>query len=262
MDYPEKIFANSENTFSIEMLDSQQSPLSVDNDMEVKLVSSDPSIITTPDTVKVTKGNYYATFNVQSKNGGIAELSVLGNGLPLTKYTISVITLTPIINIVGNDYVNRNTNYEATATISYNNVPLPGVDVSWNVQGGQIQSKDSVTDSNGNAKISLVVQDPNKMTIQVSAQGGIYGSGSASKDVNVNTPLEGTTQTSDSQTGGESMMNVFGINPLFIIIPVAAGVGGFFVLKKKNMLDGISEKITFIEKFSEIKEKISELRER
>ena len=262
MDYPEKIFANSENTFSIEMLDSQQSPLSVDNDMEVKLVSSDPSIITTPDTVKVTKGNYYATFNVQSKNGGIAELSVLGNGLPLTKYTISVITLTPIINIVGNDYVNRNTNYEATATISYNNVPLPGVDVSWNVQGGQIQSKDSVTDSNGNAKISLVVQDPNKMTIQVSAQGGIYGSGSASKDVNVNTPLEGTTQTSDSQTGGESMMNVLGINPLFIIIPVAAGVGGFFVLKKKNMLDGISEKITFIEKFSEIKEKISELRER
>jgi hypothetical protein len=114
-----------------------------------------------------------------------------------------------------------------------------------------------VTDSNGKAKISLIVQDPNNMTIQIGAQGGIYGSGSASKDVTVKQPLQGT---SNAQTGAGSM-NVLGVNPLFIIIPVAAGVGGLFVLKKKNMLDGISEKISFLEKFSGITERFSRSKE-
>ena len=86
---------------------------------------------------------------------------------------------------------------------------------------------------------------------------------SASKDVSVNQPLASSSGgATGTQPGAGSQLSVLGINPLFIIIPVAAGAGGFFFLKKKNMLEGISEKISFAERFSEIKERIPGLKER
>ncbi|OLE41130.1 MAG: hypothetical protein AUG16_00995 [Thaumarchaeota archaeon 13_1_20CM_2_39_20] len=263
MDYPQKILANMEDTFSIELLDSQQLPFTTLGDMEVKIVSSDPSVMVTPDTVTVKGGTYYSTFVVQPKSAGTTELSVLDNELPLAKYTVSVVSLSPAIGIVSNDYTNPNASLEATATVHYHDKPLSGVSVEWNVNGAQIQSKETITDENGNAKISLIAQDPTKITIQVTAQGGIYGIASASKDVNVNQPLVSSSGgASAAQSGSGSQLSVLGINPLFIIIPVAAGAGGFFFLKKKNMLEGISEKISFAERFSEIKERIPGLKER
>ena len=263
MDYPQKILANMEDTFSIELLDSQKLPFTTLGDMEVKIVSSDPSVMVTPDTVTVKGGTYYSTFVVQPKSAGTTELSVLDNELPLAKYTVSVVSLSPAISIVSNDYTNPNTILEATAAVHYHDKPLSGVSVEWNVSGAQVQSKETMTDENGNAKISLIAQDPTKITIQVTAQGGIYGIASASKDVTVNQPLTGSTGVaSGTQPGSGSQLSVLGINPLFIIIPVAAGAGGFFFLKKKNMLEGISEKISFAERFSEIKERIPGLKER
>ena len=263
MDYPQKILANMEDTFSIELLDSQKLPFTTLGDMDVKIVSSDPSVMVTPDTVTVKGGTYYSTFVVQPKNAGTTELSVLDNELPLAKYTVSVVSLSPAISIVSNDYTNPNTILEATAAVHYHDKPLSGVSVEWNVSGAQIQSKETITDENGNAKISLIAQDPTKITIQVTAQGGIYGMASASKDVSVNQPLASSSGgATGTQPGAGSQLNVLGINPLFIIIPVAAGAGGFFFLKKKNMLEGISEKVNFAERFSEIKERIPGLKER
>src|SRR5438445_9801990 len=263
MDYPQKILANMEDTFSIELLDSQKLPFTTLGDMEVKIVSSDPSVMVTPDTVTVKGGTYYSTFVVQPKSAGTTELSVLDNELPLAKYTVSVVSLSPAISINSNDYVNPSASLEATATVHYHDKPLSGVSVEWSVNGAQIQSKETITDENGNAKISLIAQDPTKITIQVTAQGGIYGIASASKDVNVNQPLVSSSGgASAAQSGSGSQLSVLGINPLFIIIPVAAGAGGFFFLKKKNMLEGISEKVNFAERFSEIKERIPGLKER
>ena len=57
------------------------------------------------------------------------------------------------------------------------------------------------------------------------------------------------------------MFNVMGINILYIIIPVAVE-RSLLILKKKNMLDGIIEKLNFVEKISKIKEKLSKIREK
>src|SRR3989442_4421194 len=72
--------------------------------MEVKIVSSDSSVMVTPDTVTVKGRTYYSTFVVQPKNAGTTELSVLDNELPLAKYTVSVVSLSPAVSIVSNDY--------------------------------------------------------------------------------------------------------------------------------------------------------------
>ena len=48
---------------------------------------------------------------------------------------------------------------------------------------------------------------------------------------------------------------------IYIIIPVAIGVG-LFILKRTERLDTITEKLGIGEKFEEIKEKISGIRNR
>src|SRR5579872_703804 len=56
-DYPEKIIAGLQNTFSIELLDSQQVPAYSDHDITIKLVSSDPTVIEMPDSVTINSGS-------------------------------------------------------------------------------------------------------------------------------------------------------------------------------------------------------------
>ncbi|HWY34485.1 MAG TPA: hypothetical protein VNX68_07550 [Nitrosopumilaceae archaeon] len=50
---------------------------------------------------------------------------------------------------------------------------------------------------------------------------------------------------------------------MLVVIPVAAAAaGGIIILKKKNMLDGITEKISIMERISGIKDRITQLREK
>jgi hypothetical protein len=52
-----------------------------------------------------------------------------------------------------------------------------------------------------------------------------------------------------------------GISPILFVIP-GAGAAAFVVLKKKNMLEGISERIGVADKISTMKDKLSELKQR
>jgi hypothetical protein len=226
--------------------------------MDLKLVSSNPSILDVSNSVTIKKGDYYSLFDVTSKNAGTTELSVLSNELPLAKFDIDVTSLTPDIIIDSTDHVDPNITFDSTLTAQYQNSPLSGLKVDWSVKGAKIQSMDSITDKDGKAKISLLSQDPNTVTIQASVAGGIFSETTVSKDIAVNPPLIQGPSTASTNTNSFSIM---GINPLFIIIPGAAAASGI-ILKKKNMLDGMSEKMNLGEKFLEIKERISGMREK
>lgn len=258
--YPEKILSNLKNTFSIQILDSNQNPVFANQDTQFKLVSSDPTILTVPENVVIKKGNYYSLFSVEAERTGMTELTVLSSDLPLSKFPISVTSLTPSVSLSSTDFINPNTNFDATVTAQYNGAPLSGLKVDWNVQGATTQNMESITNNDGHAIISLVSSDPSKVTIQATVSGGIYGVVAANKDVTVNPPL--TPQSgSTSSAGTTGGFSIAGLNPLFIVIPVAVAVGGV-VLKKKNMLDGISEKIGIMEKFTEVKERLTQSREK
>jgi hypothetical protein len=130
------------------------------------------------------------------------------------------------------------------------------MNIVWEVQGAEIENMISTTDANGNAIISLLAKDPNKIDVKATVSSNGFTTSTASKQINILQPLNGETK-SDQGTVNTTM------NPLFIVIPVAvAAAGGIFFLKKKNMLEGITEKISLAEKFSDVKEKITQLRER
>ena len=163
----------------------------------------------------------------------------------------------PQITINSQDYVNPNTVFDLSITVQQLGSPLSGMNVEWNIQGAEIQSMDSITDEAGIARISLLSQDPTKIDVQASVSGEMFSLSTVSKQINVNQPLDGGTNTSN-----KPMFGLTGLTPIFIIIPVAAAAAGIVFLKKKNMLNGLSEKIRVIERINEVKQRISHLREK
>ena len=143
----------------------------------------------------------------------------------------------------------------AEITTSYKELPLKGLSVNWKVDGAQIKSMDTVTNDEGKAKITLVSDSPGTIHIDASVLGGEYQLTHATKDVTVNAPL-----TASSSAPTQNNVSLFGINPLFLVIPIVAGVGILF-FKKKEMFENISEKINLQERFSELKERMAERRQ-
>lgn len=264
LDFPDTMTSNTLNAFSIELLDAQKLPVYADHDISVKLVSNDPLIIDFPD-VSIKKGTYYTTFNATVKKSGSAEIAVLSENIPLSKFNISVISFKPDISIQSPDFSEANHPLVATVSATYEQKPLQGLKVEWTASGATIQNMDSITDSNGNAKITLVWANPGSGHIVATVSGGSYESTVVTKDVQVNAPLTPVIPSEQSenksQNQSQGAFTVMGINPLLFAIPVAAGIG-VFVFKKKELVGGFMEKIGLVDKISEIKEKIMELRRR
>ncbi len=256
--YPDQITSNNSLLFSIELLDDKQLPILADKDINIKLVSSDPTILSVPDNVQIKQGSYYATFDANAKAGGTAEVAVLANELPLSKFDVTITSFTPVVTINSNDYADNNSPIAATATATYNNLPLVGLHVDWLITGGTIQNKDSVTDKDGKATLSLITNDPNTVTIQAKVGGGPYQIVTASKQVHINAPLVPAASSGQStQNSGQSNgFSIMGLSPILFVIPGAAAAA-FVVLKKKNMLEGISERINIADKFAGIRGKMS-----
>lgn len=257
MDYPDNIIAGIKSTFSIEMLDEQQIPRYANHDITVKLVSSNPSVIEVPDAVKITKGSYFTTFDIIAKNDGTSEIAVLADEIPLSKFDIGVTSIVPEVSIQSADYGESGVPLSAEITASYKQLPLKGLTVDWKVDGAKIQSMDSITNADGKAKITLEADSPGKIHIDVAVLGGEYKLTHSVKDVTVNAPL--VAGSSESTTTSQNNASTFGINPLFLFIPIVAGVG-ILLFKKKEMFENISTKINLLERFSELKERMTERR--
>ncbi len=255
LDHPDKILSNVKNSFSIELLDSQDLPIITDHDIELKLVSNDPSILNVPDSITIKKGSYYSVFDVEAKNSGTAEISVLTSELPLSKFDIEVTSLVPVLSITSTDFINPNTNFDASVTAQYNGAPLNSMKIEWSVVGANIQRMDSVTNSDGKATISLVSVDPSKIDIKATVSGGTYELTSAEKTITVNQPLVPAGQSTPISNPLQNALA--GFNPILIILPIVAAVTGIVLTRN---IGGLGEKIGFLEKFSEIKEKISSIR--
>ncbi len=259
--YPNQIFSNNTLLFSIELLDDKQLPILADKDINLKLVSSDPAILTVPDIVQIKKGSYYATFDADARTGGTAQMAVLADELPLSKLDVTVTSFTPVLTIASNDYADNNSPLAVTVAATYNNLPVAGLYVDWQVTGATIQAKDSMTDKDGKATLSLLTDNPNRVTIQASAGGGPYQTVSASKQVSINSPLLPATQSPSAQGNTQpNGFSILGFSPILFVIPGVAAAA-FVVLKKKNMLEGISERINISERFSEMIGRVSRSQE-
>ena len=255
-DYPEKITAGLQSMFAIELLDGQQIPTYSDHDIVIKLVSSDPTVIEMPDSVKINSGSYFTTFNVHANNEGTSEIALLANEIPLSKFNVNVISITPDVNIQSSDFGESGVPMSSEITATYKQVPLKGLKVDWKVDGATIQNMDSAIDSNGNAKLTFIANNPGQVHISASVSGGLYAVATSSKDVTINAPLA----SSISENAKNNLPLLGGIDPLMLVIPVVVGIG-ILIFKKREMFEEMSEKFNLSEMIAEIKEKVSHVRE-
>ncbi len=251
MDFPDTIISNTPNAFSIELLDGQKLPVYADHDIDAKLISSDPSILDFSD-VQIKKGTYYTTFNAQANKSGSVDISILADVIPLSKFTMSVVSFTPDVSIDSPDFSEPNIPFSASITALYKQAPLDGLKVEWSVDGAIIQKMNSTTNSEGIATATFVASNPGTVHVTAKISGGSYGDTVVSKDVKVNPPLSSNT-SSISPSSSSPSLSILGISPILLIIPVVAGVVIFMYFKKREIL---------VDKISTIKEKIMNLRQR
>ncbi len=259
LDFPDALVSNVHSVFSVELLDDQKFPVYADHDITVKLVSNDPSIIDLPD-VQIKKGTYYTTFNAQAKKAGSADLSILADAIPLSKFTLSVVSFTPNISIQSPDFAAPTLPFVATITaMNKQQAPLEGLSVNWSADGATIQKMNSTTSLDGTATATFLASNPGTIHITAKVSGGSEGDTVVTKDVTVNPPLS-AVNGSPQQESNKSF-SIMGISPILLIIPVIAGVIGLLFFKKRDLFERITGRIDIGDEMAAMKQKIMNLRQ-
>ena len=256
--YLETMLPHTSNNVAIQVLDSRGNPVYANNDIKIKLVSNNEEIIEVPDTIIIKKDDYHAIFVITSKNEGNVELATLSADLPLAKFDITVQGILPVLSVESRDYIKPNDQFDFIVTAEYLEEPLEGMYVEWEVSGAEIKKMDTLTDDLGKATITMLpdtVYKNVKVEAQVSGVG--ISKGTISKTIGI-LQLE-IAEGEKRVENGFSIPGLDGVNLLYLIIPIVAGVG-VIIIKKTSILDGFTEKLNIEERLDEIKEKMSEFR--
>lgn len=226
--YPEPVLINPSNVFSIEILNEYGVPLFADEDKEIRIVSSDKSIIEIPETVTIKQGNYYTLFEVVPKETGKTTITVLSNETPTSKFDIIVESFMPEIMSSYPEDVSANSDFDASITAKYLDSPLEGLNVKWKVQGAAIKGMDEITDSNGQARISLKATSPNLVILEPTVSGSWFAAKKADITVSVN-------QDAQFQEKKMPLIDIYGFDGMIILVPCMIVATGFLI-KRKGML--------------------------
>ncbi|QUC65462.1 Ig-like domain-containing protein [Nitrosopumilus sp. K4] len=263
MAYVKTIFPGTTSFATIQLLDSADNPVHVKEDVHIKLVYDGIDSIEIPENITIKEGEYFETFEISGLKDGKINISALSEDFPLAKFEINVSSLHPNLVLTSPDAVNPGDVIDAEMKISFEDeqLPLSDYNVIWEVEGAEIRQQDEITNSDGIAKIKAVAtsQDTVKITAKISGQG--FFESSVSKPTSVIQPQVSPEGQVVEEEKKELALPITGENAVFVIIPVAIGAAIFF-LKKTNRLDEILERVNLSDKVEEIKEKVSELRDR
>lgn len=233
LDHSKTIFAGTNDVFSVQILNSAGQPTFADNDVEISVIVKNKELFEMPSKVTIEKGNYYSLFDVAPKGSGETEVSLLAKEMPLATEKVVVTSVTPELLISGPTSINATDTLTATLSAKANSQALVGMNVRWEVSGGQAQIADSTTGSTGEAAI-MIISQKNPLEIRATVSGPWYSSATISKTISVNN-VESTVTTDVVETKSYKPFEVYGIDPVLIIIPSAIGVVGF-LLKKSGQL--------------------------
>jgi hypothetical protein len=245
------------------LLDSSGNPVYAKKDIEITLVSNDEEILKTSQQVTVRSGDYFTTFEFEGINEGVIELAVLSEDFSLSKYDINVVDITPELSLELLGGLNWNERIEAklSVTIPEITVALDGFIVEWETDGGEVVAVEEITNREGIATINIIANDKDTVSVTAKVSGNGLSSAVISKTAKIlNMPIVQVEVESGSEVLGSEML-LDTNTMILIIIPVAVGVALFF-LKRMDKLDMITEKIPIGDKIEEIKERISDIRNR
>ena len=257
--FPKNILANSNTLATVQLLDSAGNPVYAKKDIQIKLVSNDEHVLKIPQELTIKNGEYFTTFNLETTNEGTIELALLSEDFALSKYEINVIDITPTLTLDLLGTMNWNERIEAKLSVTIPGIQtsLSGFQVEWVTEGGEVKTMDDVTNNEGIATLNIIANDKDTVSVTAKVSGYDLSSATVSKTVKIlNMPVVDEVPVEESAGFQLDTMSIG-----LIVIPIAIA-GSLFFLKRMDKLDIITEKIPIGEKFEEIKERISDIRNR
>ncbi len=233
LDHSKTIFAGTNDVFAVQILNSAGQPTFANEDVEINVIVKNQALFEMPSKITIEKGKYYSLFDVAPKGSGETEVSLLAKEMPLATEKISVTSATPVLLISSPTSINATDTLVATLSANANSKALVGMNVKWEVSGGYTQISDSTTSPTGEAAIMITPQK-NPLVITATVSGSWYSSATISRTINVNN-LESTVTIDVAESESYKPFEVYGIDPVMIIIPSAIGIVGF-LLKKNGQL--------------------------
>ncbi|MFB5625105.1 MAG: hypothetical protein ACE5RP_09400, partial [Nitrosopumilus sp.] len=185
--YINNILITDDNLATIQLLDSVGNPVYAKKDTIIEVVSNNESILKTPNQILIKEGEYFKTFELETLSEGTVELAILSKNLPLSKYNVNVIDLTPVLslNLIGEMNWNERIEAKLSVTIPQIESSLSGFDVEWTTDGGEVKSMEEVTNSDGIAILNIIANDKEQVTISAKVSGKGLDSATASKTAQI-----------------------------------------------------------------------------
>ncbi|HWP78998.1 MAG TPA: Ig-like domain-containing protein [Candidatus Nitrosotenuis sp.] len=228
LEHSKTIFVGNNDVFSIQLVNSAGLPTYATNDVEINVVVKDHGLIDIPAKITISKGSYYSTFDIAPKASGQTQVSFLSKELPLLKDDITITSLVPQLSISGPDSVSNTDSVIVTVSASANGKPLSGMAVQWQIDGGIVQMTDGKTGTTGEAK-AVIIPQADQLSVKATVGGGLYSGSAVTKTIQV---ISEDTTVAPQEVEEQYSFEIFGIDPVLIIVPVAIGVSGFMLKKK------------------------------
>ena len=247
--YPDHLLSGMKNTLSLQILDEDGNPIFANKDIEFRIAANDDTI-EMPQTVIIKKATYSSFFDIIPRQPIETEISVLASDFPLTKFNLFTVETKPSIIISTVNSITQGESFDLVLDVKILDVPLSDIKINWDIQGAQIQEISETTDNNGKIKLTLIPDDADM--IHVKATTSDFDQITASKEIPITKPGE---TSGISGNDGNLLENNLG---LFLIPGVV--IGGGILIRKKNLLEPISERFPVVEsvlnRFGEIFERL------
>ncbi|MDE1763474.1 MAG: Ig-like domain-containing protein [Thaumarchaeota archaeon] len=239
LDYPNTLVSNSSNLMEMQVFDSNSNPRYLNEDTNMKLVSSNDSVILFPPNITISKGSYYSSFEVAPKSPGSATVSVVADNLPLATYNVRVEDMAPTLTVNSSATALPGETLVANVKAERYARPLSGMNVDWQVSGASIQSSDKTTNKDGVASIVLTSGSSGVVSLTSSVSGLGFAPAELKDVIKINSTQAVTNST--NSTSGSSVtpsnlkpFKINGIDPLpFAVVGIIAAGG--IMMKKKNI---------------------------
>lgn len=230
IDHSESIFTGINDVFSVQLLNSNGLPVFATEDIDITFVVNDESMIQVPHTLTIKRGEYYSIFDAGPKISGVTQISALSEGLPLSTTNIKISSLVPNLLLNAPEIIESGEVFTVKVEAKQDDLPLSGLGVQWNVDGGILQLSDSKTGTTGEAIASIISTSGSAVNIKASVSSSYYSPNTVTKTVRVNSTSEFLAFAEEEPKFIKP--EIGGIDPVIIIVPAVIILMGYMLIKK------------------------------
>jgi hypothetical protein len=246
--YPDHLLSGMKNTLSLQILDADGNPIFANKDIEFRVAAND-NTIEMPQTVIIKKGTFNSFFDIIPKQTVQTEISVLASDFPLSKFELNTVETKPSLTISTVNSVVAGKSFDLVLDAKILDTPLSNVEINWDIQGAQIQEISEMTSSNGKIKLTLIADDVENIKVQATTSE--FDQITASKQITITKPgdvLQVTSPDSENPLG----------NSVFLILIPGVVIGSSILIRKKNLLEPISDRFPMVESILERVDRVFE----